>query len=296
MARVRIREAFELSGGRTVLLIEPLEGVVTPGDIVDIPMGDGGIRPTPVVAVEFVDRHLSSEVPESSLALVVAGPPAATLTTPVEANVRDASTTPSDFAFATVNRACRGGGQDRVAVFRRGSGLVVALADGAGGVGGGAAAAQFVVDAADAWGAQGTAAAEVVADLDRRLALAMGGESTAVILALSATGVVGASVGDSGAWIVRDGSVEDLTIGQNRKPLVGSGTCVPVAFSVGPLRGGTLLVASDGLFKYAKRGDIARVVTQSELGSASAGLVELVTLRSGSVPDDVAVILCREVG
>jgi serine/threonine protein phosphatase PrpC len=294
MARVRIREAFDLPGRGTVLLVDVVEGRVAAGDIVDAPVGDGGIQPASVVGVEFVDRRLSSDDPESSLALVVEGFPAAALSTPVEAHVRDASTVPTSFGFATINRSCRGGGQDRVAAFRRGGGLVVALADGAGGVGGGAAAAQFLVDEANAWTVHGSAAPGVIADLDRRLASTTGGESTAVILSLSATGVVGASVGDSEAWIVRADSVEDLTAAQNRKPLVGSGACVPVAFAVGALQGGTLLVASDGLFKYAKRSDIARVAMLPELGSAVAGLVDLVTLRSGAVSDDVSVILCRE--
>jgi serine/threonine protein phosphatase PrpC len=209
--------------------------------------------------------------------------------------VQDPLFAPSSFAFATVNRACRGAGQDRVAVLRRPGGLTLALADGAGGVGGGAAAAQSIVDGAAAWTAEGPAAADVLSGWDRRLAATTGGQSTAVILSVSAKGVVGASVGDSGAWIVREVSIEDLTAAQHRKPLMGSGTSIPTPFSAGPLRGGTLLVGSDGLFKYAKRSDIARVVLQPELELAAAGLVDLVTLRSGEVPDDVAVILCREV-
>ena len=199
----------------------------------------------------------------------------------------------SSFAFATINRACRGGDQDRVAVRHDEAGLILVLADGAGGVGGGAAAAQAVVDGVATWTPATRTAEDVIRDLDHRLAV-IGGQSTAVILSLSATGIMGASVGDSAAWLVRDGSVEDLTNAQHRKPLVGSGASAPVAFSTGPLRGGTLLVASDGLLKYAKRDDIARVAVQPGLESAAAALVALVALRSGEVPDDVAVVLCRE--
>jgi len=196
------------------------------------------------------------------------------------------------FEVATVNRACRGGGQDRLAVRQQGTSLIVILADGAGGTGGGAAAAQAVVDGAQGW-APSAGAEDFLTGLDRRLA-ATGGQSTAILLALSSHGIVGASVGDSGAWIVRGDSVEDLTSAQGRKPLLGSGGALPVGFSAGPLGRGTLLVASDGLFNYARPADIVRVAVQPELDAAVAELVALVTLRSVEVPDDVAVILCRE--
>lgn len=44
-------------------------------------------------------------------------------------------------------------------------------------------------------------------------------------------------------------------------------------------------MASDGLFKYAKRTDIARVAQEADLDVAATALVELVTLRSGKVPE-----------
>lgn len=174
---------------------------------------------------------------------------------------------------------------------QEGTHLVVILADGAGGTGGGAVAAQAVVEGA----MPGAGAEDLIRVVDRQLAVQGDGQSTAVIVVLSAHDVRGASVGDSGAWIVRGAAVEDLTAGQSRKPLLGSGQAVPAAFGVGPLRGGTLVVASDGLFKYARRSDIARVAGQADLAAAASQLVESVTLRSGEVQDDVAVVLCREV-
>jgi serine/threonine protein phosphatase PrpC len=200
----------------------------------------------------------------------------------------------NSFEFATLIRACQGAGQDRVAVSHHEAGLVVVVADGAGGVAGGAAAAEAIIDDGKVWLPEDVAAPDVIRNLDHRLGSTTGGQATAVLLSLRKAGIVGASVGDSSAWIVRHGSIEDLTSGQNRKPLVGSGASVPVAFSAGPLRGGTLVVGSDGLFKYARPSDIARVVAQSSLETAASDLVALVTLRSGDLPDDVAVVLCRE--
>ncbi|MCW5802086.1 MAG: hypothetical protein KIT31_06840 [Deltaproteobacteria bacterium] len=57
--------------------------------------------------------------------------------------------------------------------------------------------------------------------------------------------------------IAADGVV-DLTAGQVRKPLVGDG-CLPRPISAPALGTATLLVASDGLLRYAKAPDIARL-------------------------------------
>ncbi len=105
---------------------------------------------------------------------------------------------------------------------------------------------------------------------------------------------MGASVGDSGAWVIRGAQIEDLTEGQARKPLVGAG-CRPVAVRAAALGAGTLLVASDGLLRYAKPSEIAWVAAGRDLVVAVRGLVDLVRLRSGALPDDVSVVLCRQV-
>src|SRR4051812_17696175 len=103
--------------------------------------------------------------------------------------------------------------------------LVIALADGAGGTGNGAAAAQAIVDAVAApnrtahdWGA-------LVEALDTDLQR-LGGQSTTVIISIHRGVLSGCSVGDSGAWLLCGTDSVELTHGQHRKPLVGAG-CVP---------------------------------------------------------------------
>jgi PPM family protein phosphatase len=76
------------------------------------------------------------------------------------------------------------------------------------------------------------------------------GESTVVVVDITSDRVCGASVGDSRAWLFSD-EITDLTAGQVRKPLVGSGAARPVGFNVGPLTG-MLLVATDGFANYVK--------------------------------------------
>jgi len=167
-------------------------------------------------------------------------------------------------------------------------GVVIVLADGAGGTSNGARAAQAIVDAVTAnplsldW-------AGVLVDLDDPAKLG-GGQATAVIATITSTGITGASVGDSGAWLVRAGAITNLTANQRRKPLVGDG-CEPVSFSAGPLDG-SLVIASDGLFRYAIARDIAFVVERGEPPEEVARrLVELVRLADGSLQDDVAVVV-----
>lgn len=186
----------------------------------------------------------------------------------------------------------RGAGQDRVGVRELDDGIVIALADGAGGTGGGAQAAQAVIDAVLAAAPTVPAWSSFLAELDPAV-MRLGGETTAIALSVTRAEIVGAAVGDSGAWIIRDDGVEDLTAAQERKPLLGGG-CMPVEVRSGSLAGGTLLVASDGLLKYAREARIASVVRGAELAAAAHALVELVRLRSGALQDDVSIILCRE--
>jgi PPM family protein phosphatase len=179
-------------------------------------------------------------------------------------------------------------GQDRAAVFVRDGGLVIALADGAGGTSNGALAADAVIAAAERCAGDWVEALRAV-DEDPRLG---GGETTAVVLELDGSGIRGASVGDSEAWLVDGDTVDVLTHGQRRKPLLGGGA-EPVAFDARALGTATLVVGSDGLFRYARRADIARIARERDLVAAVARLVALVRLPTGELQDDVSVVVVR---
>lgn len=187
-----------------------------------------------------------------------------------------------------------GDGQDRARVIETATGVVVAVADGAGGTGGGAEAAQAIVDGiAEAAGREASARptwADLIEALDRDPRLG-GGQATAIVAEVGREGVVGASAGDSQAWLVSGADVHVLTAGQSRKPLVGSGAAAtPFA---GALERATLVVASDGLFAYSRRGDIVRLANGDDLAAAARELVEAARLPGGELQDDVAIILCR---
>ena len=198
--------------------------------------------------------------------------------------------------FVVEIASARGARQGRARVVEVENGLVIALADGAGGTGNGALAADALVRAIEGETTlpDGDRCAALIENLDAEPQRLARGQSTAVILGVG-TQIVGASVGDSGAWLLRGSEVVDLTSGQIRKPLVGDG-CATVP--IGPLLfEGTLLVASDGLFRYAKRADIARVIEDATafeergLATAAAALIELVHLPNGELQDDVAIVL-----
>ncbi len=181
-------------------------------------------------------------------------------------------------------------GQDRAAVLPFHGGHLLVLADGAGGTSGGAEAAEAVIDSARRldpktkpdW-------KDVLRRIDDQLAERSLGETTAVLAYVHDVQVSGSSVGDSEAWSFHDGVSADLTSLQRRKPLLGSGRATPVGFGPVPI-GKRLVVASDGLFKYAALGLIARLALLPPR-EAVAALLSAVRLPSGSLQDDVSVIV-----
>jgi len=193
-------------------------------------------------------------------------------------------------------RTCR----DRAEFFEREPVVVMVVADGAGGIGGGAEAASHVVrQVAEAvrverdlldpglWCALlKEADASLLSDRDA-------GETTAVVAACSPTQIAGASVGDCGCWMLAPERRVGLTLRQQRKPLLGSGGAIPVPFARS-FSAGTVLVASDGLLKYASMESIASVALHHPVDDAVGRLVDLVRLKSGALPDDVAIVLCRK--
>ena len=170
--------------------------------------------------------------------------------------------------------AARGEGQDRAVIRDIGGGLVIAVADGAGGTSHGARAAQAVMDLPIGDPEQ------LLTGLDGNLG---GGQTTAVVMTIAGGVISGASVGDSIAWLIPG---PDLTAHQQRKPLLGDGA-IPIPFRARMT--GTLLVATDGLWKDARRADIERIATGPDLDAAADALVDLVR----PLQDDVTVVLIR---
>ena len=102
----------------------------------------------------------------------------------------------------------------------------------------------------------------------------------------------GASVCDSGVWVLTSETIFDLTEKQRRKPLLGSGQADPVGF--GPLYfNDRVVVASDGLLKYATRDTFMAVGLRRspDLSVEADALIDGARLPSGDLHDDLALVL-----
>jgi serine/threonine protein phosphatase PrpC len=199
------------------------------------------------------------------------------------------------FVHARALASGRPHSEDRAEV-ERGEDLVVVVADGAGGLRGGAAASDALVEAVR--GAVHNGSFEVndlarwvgiFTDVDAHLSAKMVGETTGVVVVLSAAGIVGVSAGDSEAWIVGPTTLDDLT-GEQSKVRLGSGRARPVMFERHRLEG-VLVVGTDGLFKYAVPERIVAAARGGSPSEAAEHLVRLVGLASGAYQDDVSLVV-----
>jgi serine/threonine protein phosphatase PrpC len=196
---------------------------------------------------------------------------------------------PLPFTHATRLASYRKATEDRAVVIDLDDRIVVLVADGAGGITHGGAAADAVVElvrdrAHDLVDVQ--TCIELLREADH-IVQATGGETTAVLLVIDDAGLYGASAGDSEAWIVKDGTVDELTAKQHKKRRIGSGRAVPVGFERIGVEG-TVVVGSDGLFRYTTAERIASVVTMATtVDDAAEGLLGLVRTTSNDLLDDV---------
>ena len=185
-----------------------------------------------------------------------------------------------------------GPNEDRLLVERHGERTLAIVCDGAGNGGKGGVAAEVAIAELGRIGqtkfSDWMRALLAVDQLLKRQA--QGGECTCVVVEISDDGVCrGASAGDSEAWMLTaGGDVRNLTAHQSRTRL-GSGQAHPVSFTT-PLMG-RLLLATDGLFKYAWAADI-----RTRAARGVDALIEGMRLKSGALQDDVAIILIENEG
>lgn len=204
------------------------------------------------------------------------------------------------FMYATATASFRAATQDRVAVHDLGETLVIVVADGAGGIPGGAVAADAVNHGvADALTASPTCVSdaasvvELLGVLDEAIErMPLAGETTAVIVVARGDEIFGASCGDSSAWLVFDDGHGDLTAEQHRKRRLGSGRAMPVPFERSWTEG-TLVVGSDGMFNFVAAEAIFRCVRQMSPDAAARALIEAARPPAGRYADDVAVAVVR---
>ena len=198
--------------------------------------------------------------------------------------------------FATESASGRASTEDRALLAPIEAGWLVVVADGTGGISGGARAAELLIrgvreaartgfDTTDpaAWAALLDTLDDVIADDSDA------GETTGVALMVTSGLVVGASCGDSRAFLFfTPAGARELTGQQPRKPRLGTGHAQAQPFCAEAH--GVLVVGTDGLFDYVKLDDISRTILAAPAGSADV-LIRLVLERHRSPPDDIAVVV-----
>ena len=206
----------------------------------------------------------------------------------------------SPFTTATAHIPCKGASEDRSLIMPCGPLLLLVVADGAGGLGGGSRAAELAIEhirTATLAGTRDLRRAEtwsaVLEEADRAIwEDSEAGETTAAVVSVWPDGIAGASVGDSGVWLILGQKYEDLSARQQRKPRLGTGKVLSTPFSY-QSAAGTILVATDGLLRYASPASICPAARHPDLKTAARLLTDLVRLPSGGLQDDLALLLCR---
>lgn len=184
-------------------------------------------------------------------------------------------------------------GDDALYIKEIGSSIWFCIADGAGGTGQGAQASAYIIEAfEELTRIDGFDVPEDFESFLRKVDIELwderqGGEATAIIGKVMDGVIVGASVGDSEAWIFNLEYDYELTSMQYLKPLIGSGKSVPIGFGPVYLEKYVLL-GSDGLFKYVNRNDIKHLLSND---CEAIQIADLAKKETGNLQDDVSVIL-----
>lgn len=178
-------------------------------------------------------------------------------------------------------------------------GLVIALADGATGLGFGDVAARTFIECIrnrvrpENVVSGRTNLVEELADIDTLIAAdCVDADTTGIVAILCDGSIMGCSAGDSEAWLWKDGKRTELTFAQKRKPRLGSGRARPVSFGPQSMAGATLLIGSDGLFNFLDWQSIEAVLATVAPRDAAAALLDAVrTANGGYLQDDFSAVV-----
>lgn len=217
----------------------------------------------------------------------------------MRAGIENLPRLPERFARSPLTYAVRvhdlARGEDRRAVMAHQRGLVVVVADGAGGMPGGREAAELALRGCVRAVASLTSQAAIAERLEALdaacVADEMAGESTCVVVSIDEHGAVtGASVGDSEAWIIDGDRVVRLTERQRRKRL-GSGRAEPAAFEATLRQGAVLVVGSDGLFDHVDAATIVATARDGDIEGRAEGLLQAALRPPIALADDLTVVV-----
>ncbi len=131
---------------------------------------------------------------------------------------------------------------------------------------------------------------EIFSAADARVARECSGFTTLIGLAVAPSFVVGGAVGDSKVYFLEEGGdFNDLSERQRKNPPIGGGCSWTTLFHLAEAKG-SLLVVSDGVWKYAGYENLKDAA--KEIPNAGVeGLRDCVLSRQGgSLPDDFSIL------
>ncbi len=181
--------------------------------------------------------------------------------------------------------------------------LICVLADGQGGqFGGGAASRAAVAKCLELASVRSVEELleratwrEIVTEVDEAVEQqADAGFATLIGLCVTPTVICGASCGDSAAVLVSGENFAELTAKQRKNPPLGSGAAQAIPFQKNGIADSTLLLISDGVWKFVGFDRIAASAREwagQELQELVAELRELqLEASGGKLPDDFSII------
>lgn len=188
-------------------------------------------------------------------------------------------------------------GEDRAHTISNTDRDIFIIADGAGGLAGGDMAADMFIELVSKFFTKNHLAnhdsilwEKTLRDVDKAIMKNKeAGETAGIVLIKTNKEFFGVSVGDCQGWLFNNDFCYEFTTHQYRKPLLGSGNAIPVAFGPFPATG-KILMGSDGLFDYTSNDKIKNTVTNLPTNQVCTSLVNSVRLPSGKLQDDIAII------
>ena len=175
--------------------------------------------------------------------------------------------------------------------------LLALLADGAGGTSGGRESATWALDELERRLKSVRIGREPLHHVMSELAVEAqersAGQTTLIVVQFTGTRLVGASIGDSEVRLFDPTSCQTLTDGQQRKPLLGGGIPRIHSFEAELQFNALLVIASDGLWRFAHEPLPAVDTVRGSLPSIATALIDAARLPNGQLQDDVSLIAIR---
>lgn len=211
----------------------------------------------------------------------------------------------NDYDIFSIVATKKSKNDDKILIDSLKDGLILALADGATGIGLGHLASEEFINSVE----KNILVEDVFSDenilssffmkVDEQLTKKFDGDAntTGIILCAKDNKFIGSSVGDSEVWLfTSDKTSFQYTWQQNKKPRIGSGCRPGVNFEMSSVKkNDIILLASDCLFGYASNDFIKETIYSSaNIEEVGMKLYSHIIKTYDGLPDDFSLIICKK--